>query len=159
MGQLVRAELATIIQRGFIKNAAYLDDDTRKQISIINADVSPDLRQARITVSVMGDDVVEKRRAYAWLVKSAHCLKYELAQKMSHMKGMPSLTFVQTDVGAAVDVMALIDKVSKDGYKRKSIGMYGGDDDSLPRGLHMGIDFDEDEGDWDDDDDWEDMDE
>mmetsp|Transcript_65602 Transcript_65602/g.77688 ORF Transcript_65602/g.77688 Transcript_65602/m.77688 type:complete len:258 (+) Transcript_65602:33-806(+) len=158
VGQLVRAELAAIIQRGFIKNADYLSSDVRNLISIINADVSPDLRQARITVSIMGDDVVDKRRAYSWLVKSSNFLKFELAQKMSHMKGVPSLTFVQADVGAAVDVMALIDKISEEGYKRERIGFYGGDDDSIPTGLHMGIDFDEDEEDdgWLDDDDWDD---
>jgi hypothetical protein len=33
------------------------------------------------------------------------------------MKASPDITFVQVDVGAAVDVMQLIEKVSK-GYKR-----------------------------------------
>jgi hypothetical protein len=72
---------------------------------------------------------------------------------MKHMKTAPNLSFVQADVSAAVDVMYLIDKVSA-GYKRESIGAFGGDDDSLPRGMLEGMDFDDfdenddDGGDW-----------
>jgi hypothetical protein len=40
--------------------------------------------------------------------------------------------------------MYLIDKVAE-GYKRESVGEFGGDDDSLPRGMVGGIDFDEDD--------------
>jgi len=79
------------------------------------------------------------------------------------MKTCPDLKFVQADVGAAVDVMHLIEKVS-DGYKRENVGMFGGLDDSVPLGAEdwetMG-DFDDDDG-WvdldDDDDDWDDED-
>jgi hypothetical protein len=66
------------------------------------------------------------------------------------------LTFVKVDVGAAVDVMDLIDKVSK-GYKRQDIDLFGGvdfedddDDDDTPSGILDGVDFDEDL----DDDEW-----
>eukprot|EP00957_Ditylum_brightwellii_P011501 869725-Ditylum_brightwellii.AAC.1 len=74
-----------------------------------------------------------------------------MAQRLSHMKMVPDLTFVQVDVGAAVDVMNLIEKVSS-GYKRKNIGTFGGDDDSLPYG--MVLDDEDDEG-WIDEDDLE----
>jgi len=53
VGHLVRTELAIIIHRGYpVKHADPLDDDLLKRINIVNADVSPDLRNARITVSV-----------------------------------------------------------------------------------------------------------
>jgi hypothetical protein len=66
------------------------------------------------------------------------------------MKSSPSLTFVQVDVGAAVDVMYLIDKVTE-GYKRENIGEYGENDNSMPKGYVDGMDFDEefDEEEWD----------
>ena len=61
--------------------------------------------------------------------------------------GSPDLTFVQVDVGAAVDVMALIDKVSNEGYKRDDIS----------------LDYEYNEEDWEDededDDGWFDLDE
>ena len=161
VGHLVRTELSRIIHTGLIKgDPDYLDDDLRKRISIVNADVSPDLRQARIAVSIRkgvanessdqgSSAVVDRRRAYSWLVQNTKALRHTLAQRMSHVKSTPDLTFVQVDVSAAVDVMYLIDKVSA-GAKRTSIGAFGGDDDSLPRGIVEGMEFE----DFDDDDGW-----
>ena len=157
VGQVVRAELATILHRGSVKNDNDpIESELRRKINIVNADVSPDLRQARITVSIMaggtGDrssDTVAKRRAYAWLVRNTKSIRYSLSQRMKHMKGgSPDLTFVQVDVGAAVDVMALIDKVSNEGYKRDDIS----------------LDYEYNEEDWEDEDDedddgWFDLDE
>ena len=57
------------------------------------------------------------------------------------MKASPDLTFVQVDVGAAVDVMQLIEKVST-GYKRDDV---------------LEMEFEEDD-DWEDEEDWIDFD-
>ena len=132
VGHLVRSELATIINLGAPLSIAdpdssMLETDLRRRISIVNADVSPDLRQARVTVSIIGDsktpdEMMDKRRAYSWLVSNAYSIRHELAKRLSHLKVLPNLTFVEVDVGGAVDVMQLIDKVSK-GYKRESIDM------------------------------------
>ena len=213
VGTLVQTELSKIIHKGVIRghNVEYLDDDLRQRISIISADVSPDLKQARISVSVRGpnkkndnsisnievelndkeedddeveeddddddedwledayyeddeddddyfmedanDPAVDSRRAYAWLVRNTKPIRHTLAQRMSHMKSCPDLTFVQVDVAAATDVMYLIDKVAA-GYKRERIGAVNEND--MPTGVLSGMDFDEDfenEDDWDDDDD------
>jgi ribosome-binding factor A len=133
VGHLVRTELASILHSGIIKgrDVEYLDDELRRRISVVSADVSPDLRQARVSVSIRkggaavdGADnnshVIDQRRAYSWLVGSTRAIRHTLAQRMSHMKTCPTLTFVQVNVGAAVDVMYLIDKISK-GYKRESV--------------------------------------
>ena len=164
VGQLVQSELSRILHTGIIKghDVDYLDDELRQRISVVSVNVSPDLRQARVSVSVRagkrntGDQAVDKRRAYAWLVQNTKPIRHTLAQKMSHMKTSPSLTFVQVDVAAATDVMYLIDKVSN-GYKRDSLD--AGEDDDIPTGMVDGIDFDEiDEDDedyeYDDDDDF-----
>ncbi|KAL9186879.1 hypothetical protein ACHAXT_010599 [Thalassiosira profunda] len=147
VGHVVRTELASLLHRSTLKN----DDDPiepelRRRINVVHADVSPDLRQARITVSIMslggerGSDSIAKRRAYAWLVRNTRSIRHALAQKMAHMKGgSPDLTFAQVDVGAAVDVMHLIEKVSE-GYKR---------DDVLEMEEEWDEDDDDDEG-WDD---------
>ena len=73
-----------------------------------------------------------------------------------NMKTVPLISFVQVDVGAAVDVMNLIDKVSNAGYKRDYIGVYGQNNDELPKGMYLESEM-EDE-DWDDEEDWEDND-
>ena len=174
VGHLVRTELSQILHSGIIRgrNVEYLDDITRKRISVVAADVSPDLRQARITVSIRGDPrpkttaatmeeddavsdaatspstntALDKRRAYSWLVTHAKQIRHTLAQRMSHLKTCPTLTFVQVDVGAAVDVMYLIDKVAQ-GYKRESLEHEfdeDEDDEYLPTGILGGVDFDQD---------------
>jgi ribosome-binding factor A len=167
------------LHRGSIKGyAESLDAELRQRISIVSADVSPDLRQARISVSIraavvpkkkqtVGDDVVlmeqddedddnnsndddstaesattttstsfvsnnpavDKRRAYSWLVRNNKALRHSLAQRMSHIKTCPQLSFVQIDVGAAVDVMQLIDQVTAGNKKRETIAVMDGDDD------------------------------
>lgn len=153
VGHLVRTELSTILHKGVIKgDADYLEDELRQRISVINADVSPDLRQARITVSIRkaldneesNPAAVDRRRAFSWLVQNTKAIRHTLAQNLKYMKTVPNLTFAQADVAAAVDVMYLIDKVAE-GYKREAVGEFGGDDDSLPRGMVGGIDFDDDE--------------
>lgn len=215
VSQIVRTEIATIIQLGYpIKNQYNeINDELRRRINVVNADVSPDLRQARITVSIMkrrqesmeeedeeeydeeydedeedydedeedyeeeeddikikqvfpesyarnGDAVVDRRQSYAWLVRNTKPIRHALSQRLSHMKTIPNLTFVLADVGAAVDVMNLIDKVSKGNYKRDDIGMFGGDNDNLPAGMYLEKENDSDY-EWiddEDDDDWVDLD-
>eukprot|EP00555_Chaetoceros_dichaeta_P004161 CAMPEP_0198257460 /NCGR_PEP_ID=MMETSP1447-20131203/7147_1 /TAXON_ID=420782 /ORGANISM="Chaetoceros dichaeta, Strain CCMP1751" /LENGTH=279 /DNA_ID=CAMNT_0043944379 /DNA_START=158 /DNA_END=997 /DNA_ORIENTATION=- len=212
VGQVIRSEIATVLQNGYVKNTdgRELEDALRRRINVVNADVSPDLRQARITVSIMkphvvrdadvvaeeeeeeefeeeededeedadeeeydeyddefedytissntsGDAVVDRRRAYAWLVKNSKQIRHSIAQRLSHMKSVPQLSFVQVDVGAAVDVMNLIDKVSKENYKREVVGVYGQNDDELPKGMYLeSEEGGEDEDNWDDEEDWED---
>mmetsp|Transcript_8261 Transcript_8261/g.12705 ORF Transcript_8261/g.12705 Transcript_8261/m.12705 type:complete len:235 (+) Transcript_8261:279-983(+) len=161
VGHLVRVELSRIVHTGNIKgkNAGHLDDELRKRISIVNVDISPDLRQARISVSVRRssheDADVDRRRAFSWLVKNTNPLRHTLAQQMSHIKASaPALTFSQADVAAAVDVMYLIDKIAAGNDKRESLGMLGSEN-LVPRGIVDGMDFDDyDDGeDWIDDDD------
>lgn len=169
VGELVRTELAQILHTGLIKgDATYLEQELRQRISIVSVDVSPDLRQARISVSIRSviqkrsndnekdgesetmyyddDPVVDKRRAFSWLVDNTKPLRHTLAQRMSHMKTSPDLSFSQVDIAAATDVMYLIDKVSK-GYERESIGEYE----------FLG-EFDDEDDDLDDDDDWDEVD-
>jgi len=146
VGHLVQTELSRIIHSGNVKgrDVTYLDDDVRQRVSVVRADVSPDLRQARISVSIRdggardgsGRGAVDKRRAYSWLVDNTKAIRHTLAQRLSHMKSCPNLTFVQVDVSAAVDVMYLIDKVSSSqGYKRDQI-----EDEAFPFRDENGVD-------------------
>eukprot|EP00552_Chaetoceros_brevis_P000805 CAMPEP_0197740754 /NCGR_PEP_ID=MMETSP1435-20131217/25151_1 /TAXON_ID=426625 /ORGANISM="Chaetoceros brevis, Strain CCMP164" /LENGTH=240 /DNA_ID=CAMNT_0043330553 /DNA_START=46 /DNA_END=768 /DNA_ORIENTATION=- len=202
VGHVVRTEIASIVQLGHQIKYSHgnIDDDLRRRINVVSADVSPDLRQARITVSIIkptkcrvmegeeddeeeeeedeedfdedfdepkqvftmnnsGDAVMDRRRAYSWLVKNTKQIRHALSQRLKHMKTIPDLTFVQADVGAAVDVMNLIEKVSAGDYKRESLGKFGDEGDELPANMYLKSEL---EGDgWidDDDDDWDDDDE
>jgi len=200
----VKIELSKIIHSGEISGFVdgYLEDQLRQRISIVSTNVSPDLKQVRVSVSIRNDRIttpaptdttsdtaptsasqeekendeffdgydeaeyndefddeydtdpgftsfknndyiIDQRRAYSWLVKNTKPLRHTLAQKMSHMKTSPNINFAQVDVAAAVDVMNLIDKVSK-GYTRETI------DEMVPSGVVQGVDLDEkyDEDEW-----------
>lgn len=39
-------------------------------------------------------------------------IRYELSQSMKHLRTVPSLRFVSADVGAAMDIMSLLDRSS-----------------------------------------------
>lgn len=111
VSQLMTSELAEILRLGHgIKTKDKIADDVRCKISVVDVDMSPDLRSAKVFVSVYGD-VLEKREAYAWCVKNTKAIRMALANKLKDMKRVPELYFKDTDIGAAVDLMALIDKV------------------------------------------------
>jgi len=139
MSQLLRSELSTIIRRGTIKTANPLPDSLRERVSIVNVATSPDLRSAKIFVSIFGD-AVEKRRAYAWLVDHSKATRHSLAQSLSSMKFVPDIQFKQTDLQAAVDVMSTLDRLANErkaaveGSETGSMGFIGG----------LDFDFDED---------------
>jgi ribosome-binding factor A len=185
VGQLVQTELSRILHTGIIKgDVEYLADALRCRISVVRADVSPDLRQARISVSVRpkgisakvpsplatvgqpeplpqgltaerSDTEDDRRLAYSWLTRHSSAIRHTVAQRMSHIKSScPALTFVPVDVTAAVDVMHLIDQVTAGSDKRGA--MIGWDPEEVARNMVGDLD-DEDEDD-DDDDDWEETD-
>lgn len=170
VGQLVKTELAQIIQRGSLKlGASLLDDSIRQRISIVNVNVSPDLRHARVAVSILANpksaipaseevpynSAMDQRRAYSWLVSNTRSLRHALAQRISHMKICPDLTFHKVDVGAAVDVMFLIDQL-QEGQKRTDLD-FSDPKTLVPMGEEDGF-MDEyediDDNDWEDDEDF-----
>lgn len=114
VSQLVTTELAKIFRLGHgIKTKDKIADDVRCKIGVVDVDMSPDLRTAKVFISVLGD-VLEKREAYAWCVKNTKAIRMALAVELKGMKRIPDLYFRDMDIGAAVDLMALIDKVSEE---------------------------------------------
>lgn len=112
VSQLVTGTLAKILRLGHvIKTKDKIDDDVRCKIAVVDVDMSPDLRSAKVFISVYGD-VLEKREAYAWCVKNTKAIRMALAAELRGMKQVPELFFRNTDIGAAVDLMALIDRVT-----------------------------------------------
>lgn len=149
VGSLIRLELANILQRGQVKRTDPIEATLLQKINVVNADVSPDLAQARITVSILGKGAeanIQKRRAYAWLVSSQKMIRHALAQRLNYMKTVPTLTFALADVGAAVDVMALIDKVTKDKDFKRDLPDFNAifqEEGTTSTGVHFGLDFNE----------------
>jgi ribosome-binding factor A len=99
--------------------------------SVVEVTVSPDLRAATATVTTRGD-AAAKREAYSWLVANATGFRYALAQRLRNSKRVPEITFRKADVGSAVALMRLIEKVAEDD-----------EDEDIEGGLDFGLDLDE----------------
>lgn len=129
VSQLLTGELAKILRLGHgIKTKDKLHDDMRCKIAVVDVDMSPDLRSAKVFISVYGD-VLEKREAYAWCVKNTKAIRMALCAELKGMKRVPELYFKDTDIGAAVDLMALIDRVSGDEDSNEAVLQDDGDEE------------------------------
>eukprot|EP00966_Prymnesium_polylepis_P172137 3980304-Prymnesium_polylepis.1 len=133
VGQVVRAELATIFASGDIRGAKRIPAGLNQMISIVDIDMSPDLRNARVKVSIIGDRK-DKISAVRWLQGNSKSIRHEMAQRLKGMKRIPQLSFQHVDVGAAVDMMVKLEQLSAE-RRRAEAGRGDGDDDE-------GLDFD-----------------
>jgi len=101
LNKLIKQHLAGIMQRNLsIKPGVFL--------TISKVDTTPDLRYARISVSVFPDS--ETNYAIKTLKKESYVLQGVLNKKLS-MRPLPRLTFVADMTEAKADV---IEKILKD---------------------------------------------
>ncbi len=133
VAQVIRGEIATIMRRNSIKTHRPLPETTLERVTIVDVQMSPDLRSAKVYVSVFGDAAL-KRQAYAWLVEHARAFKYELAQNLSEMKSVPDVYFKETDMSATVDVISTIDRLARERREKSA--------SESPGELIGGLDFD-----------------
>lgn len=81
---LIQREIAQIIQRQMSSSKVGM-------VSIVSVDVSPDLRNAKVYYSQIGD--YDRTQTQTFLRKSAGFVRGELG-KVLHLKTIPKLTFV-----------------------------------------------------------------
>ena len=62
-------------------------------ISVTEADVAPDLKTAKIYISIFAKDEAEKLRSFDIISENAGFIRHELSQVM-RMRTVPSLTFL-----------------------------------------------------------------
>lgn len=129
VGRMLQSTLADVIRKGYpIKTADWLDDHIRSKISVVEVNVSPDLANAKVEVSIFGE-TVEKREAYIWLVNNAKAIRYALAQELKDFRKTPMLTFRQVDLGAGSDIFSLLDKLEEQREGREEGDYESGDED------------------------------
>ena len=66
--------------------------DFKGIVSVTEADVAPDLKTAKIYISIYAASEAEKNRSFEIIKESAGYLRHELAQVM-RMRTVPALTF------------------------------------------------------------------
>ena len=67
--------------------------DFKGLVSITEADVAPDLKTAKIYVSIYASNEEDKRRSFAILQENAGYIRHQLSQVM-RMRTVPALTFL-----------------------------------------------------------------
>lgn len=101
---LLRSEISTIFQRK-------LKDPRVNMVTITEVDASPDLKHARVYVSVYGGDEAEAE-TLAGLRSAAGFIRRELMQVL-HLRPMPALEFeLDETLARAAETLDLLDKVT-----------------------------------------------
>jgi ribosome-binding factor A len=85
VGEQVREEIMSIIRRD-------LKDPRIGFVSITGVRMSPDLRQARVRVSVLGDPE-QKKSSMQGLISAKGVIRHELGRRLQNLKYSPELRF------------------------------------------------------------------
>ncbi len=102
----VQKELSTLISRE-IK-----DPRINPMTSVVHAEVAPDLKTAKIYISVLGDDE-SKKNTLLGLKSAAAYMRGQLAKSLN-LRNTPELTFViDNSIEYGVHMSKLIDEVNK----------------------------------------------
>ena len=85
VGEQVREEIMSIIRRD-------LKDPRIGFVSITGVRMSPDLRQARVRISVLGDKD-QKKASLQGLISAKGLIRHELGRRLQNLKFSPELRF------------------------------------------------------------------
>lgn len=112
INQEVQKELSMIIVREL------KDPRIHPMTSIVNVEVAPDLKTAKVYVSVLGDDL-EQKNTLAGLKSAAPFLRSQLAKSIN-LRNTPELTFVvDQSIEYGVNMSRLIDEVNQNKMVRE----------------------------------------
>ncbi len=108
--ELLKAEVSEILTR-------QLKDPRLGFITITDADISADMRHAKIYVSILGTDQ-EKEQNMGVLRKAEHFVRQNLAGRL-RMKTLPEIEFkLDTSVDHGVRILELLEQIKQDEQNR-----------------------------------------
>src|ERR1700730_16323815 len=106
VGELLREELSQVLQR------QVKDPRLNVLLSVTEVDVAPDLKNARVYLSVMGDEL-EQTSVFLALKTATPFIRRALRQRLSSLRYTPELTFVPDhSIERGAELSALIDQVA-----------------------------------------------
>lgn len=105
VNELIQRELSDILRKRYQAEAV--------AFTISGVQTAPDLRDARVYVSIMGDsDAAEK--GLRWLRKNSHDIRFELGRRIT-LKYLPQFTFALDESTARGNrILELLDKVEEE---------------------------------------------
>lgn len=106
MRELLKEEVSDILRRE-------MKDPRLGFITITDAEISPDMRHARVYVSVMGSEE-ERGENMALLKKAQHFVRQAFGKRV-RMKTMPDIEFVlDTSVDRSIRLLELFEQIKRD---------------------------------------------
>lgn len=99
---------------GLISSLKGREPELKGIVSVTEADVAPDLKTAKIYVSIFANSAEEKKRSFEVLRENAGFFRKELARVMT-MRTVPALTFLEDgsmEYGSKMD--AIFAELEKD---------------------------------------------
>ena len=100
----MRIELSEIIERE-------IQDPRVGLTTVTGVKVSPDLRHARIFVTVLGDET-QRKKALEGLRSAASFVRRSLSKRLHHMRRIPEVTFDYDEVvEKGIRIEELLDKI------------------------------------------------
>jgi len=116
VGEQVREEIMSIIRRD-------LKDPRIGFVSITAVRMSPDLRQARVRVSVLGKPE-EQKASLQGLISAKGLIRHELGRRLENLKFSPELRFeLDSSIEYAVHISELLKEVLPDGPSESADGL------------------------------------
>ena len=95
-GERLSAEYQKAVYEVISKKLKYKTDKIKGIVSVTKADVSPDLKNAKIYISVLGKNKEESNATFEAIKEHAGTIRYELAHMMQ-MRTVPELHFLWDD--------------------------------------------------------------
>lgn len=92
----LRDELSDIICNADIKATNYPEDSLLQGTSIVDVEVSTDLMNVKVILSVLGNSV-QKRQVYVWLSENVGQVRFSLAKRLKHIRRVPIIVFKLMD--------------------------------------------------------------
>ena len=115
VGAQVQQEIMEIIRRD-------LKDPRIGFVSITGVRMSPDLRTARVRVSVLGDDD-EQRRTLAGLRSATGMIRRELGRRLENLRFSPELRFeIDTSIEYSVRISKTLREILPEGEEEEEGG-------------------------------------
>ena len=103
INELLRAEISDLLQREL------KDPRISGLVSITEVDVSPDLRKAKVFVSVLGEEAEQESTMEAFTA-AARYLRQQLTKRLT-LRRTPELTFLRDDsLERGAHILALLDQ-------------------------------------------------
>ena len=98
----LRQELAEVLRRD-------VKDPHVDAAGVVSVSCSPDLGQARVRISVLGDDEGQRRATVSRLQRMAGFLRGRLRDRLPHLRRVPQLRFqLDESIGYAVRVNRIL---------------------------------------------------